>query len=159
MNHYLYEIALTKVSSTLFIHTTANRIYTQRRPTFNLQTKHMTFIGSAVLIACAVWSYVTKSRHAPCHISFCAAGLNDMLVQIVSVCLIVFLSFVSQKEKDLELTARIGKELLTHNNKLEASVNSLEAELKAAKDEITQLAHDVIKKTELIQVGAYTFKQ
>lgn len=68
------------------------------------------------------------------------------------VCLFV----VSQKEKDLELTARIGKELLTHNNKLEASVNSLEAELKAAKDEITQLAHDVIKKTELIQVPTHS---
>lgn len=57
-----------------------------------------------------------------------------------------------QKEKDLELTARIGKELLTHNNKLEANVQSLEAELRAARDELTQLSHDVIKKAELIQV-------
>lgn len=57
-----------------------------------------------------------------------------------------------QKEKDLELTARIGKELLTHNSKLETNVQSLEARLRAAEDEITQLSHDVIKKTELIQV-------
>ncbi|XP_077284064.1 trafficking kinesin-binding protein milt isoform X2 [Arctopsyche grandis] len=59
---------------------------------------------------------------------------------------------LEEKEKDLELTARIGKELLTHNTKLEANVQSLEAELRAAKDELTQLSHLVIKKTELIQV-------
>lgn len=57
-----------------------------------------------------------------------------------------------QKEKDLELTARIGKELLTHNQKLESNVNSLESELKAANEKITQLSHELIKKTELIQI-------
>ena len=57
-----------------------------------------------------------------------------------------------QKEKDLELTARIGKELLTHNQKLESNVNALEAELKTANEKITQLSHELIKKTELIQI-------
>ena len=57
-----------------------------------------------------------------------------------------------QKEKDLELTARIGKELLTHNQKLESTVNALEAELKAANEKITQLSHESSKKTELIQI-------
>ncbi|XP_043283316.1 trafficking kinesin-binding protein milt isoform X2 [Venturia canescens] len=59
---------------------------------------------------------------------------------------------LEEKEKDLELTARIGKELLTHNQKLESNVNSLEAELKAANEKITQLSHELIKKTELIQI-------
>lgn len=60
-----------------------------------------------------------------------------------------------QKEKDLELTARIGKELLTHNNKLESNVASLEAELKAANDKIEQITHELTKKTELIQVRSW----
>ncbi|XP_015586162.1 trafficking kinesin-binding protein milt isoform X2 [Cephus cinctus] len=59
---------------------------------------------------------------------------------------------LEEKEKDLELTARIGKELLTHNQKLESSVNALEAELKSANERITQLSHELIKKTELIQI-------
>lgn len=52
----------------------------------------------------------------------------------------------------MELTARIGKELLAHNQKLETTVNSLEAELKEANEKITQLNHEVLKKTELIQI-------
>ncbi|KAK0160767.1 hypothetical protein PV328_008138 [Microctonus aethiopoides] len=59
---------------------------------------------------------------------------------------------LEEKEKDLELTARIGKELLTHNQKLETNVNALEAELKSANEKITQLSHELIKKTELIQI-------
>ncbi|XP_051155855.1 trafficking kinesin-binding protein milt isoform X2 [Leptopilina boulardi] len=59
---------------------------------------------------------------------------------------------LEEKEKDLELTARIGKELLTHNQKLESTVNALEAELKAANEKITQLTHESSKKTELIQI-------
>jgi trafficking kinesin-binding protein 1 len=59
---------------------------------------------------------------------------------------------ILQKEKDLELTARIGKELLTHNQKLEANVAALEAELKQANEKLTQLNHELAKKTELIQI-------
>lgn len=57
-----------------------------------------------------------------------------------------------QKEKDLELTARIGKELLSHNQKLESTVSELENELKSANEKITQLSHELLKKTELIQI-------
>lgn len=57
-----------------------------------------------------------------------------------------------QKEKDLELTARIGKELLVTNNKLENTVSSLETDLRAAHEKITQLSHEMQKKTELIQI-------
>ncbi|XP_017893664.2 trafficking kinesin-binding protein milt isoform X2 [Ceratina calcarata] len=59
---------------------------------------------------------------------------------------------LEEKEKDLELTARIGKELLSHNQKLEATVTSLESDLKEANERITQLTHEVAKKTELIQI-------
>nr|XP_050846559.1 trafficking kinesin-binding protein milt isoform X3 [Vespula vulgaris] len=59
---------------------------------------------------------------------------------------------LEEKEKDLELTARIGKELLTHNQKLESTVNALEADLKEANEKITQLNHELFKKTELIQI-------
>lgn len=58
-----------------------------------------------------------------------------------------------QKEKDLELTARIGKELLTANGRLEARVTALEGELRSARDHITQLRHDLNAKTDLLQVG------
>ncbi|XP_074031262.1 LOW QUALITY PROTEIN: trafficking kinesin-binding protein milt [Leptinotarsa decemlineata] len=59
---------------------------------------------------------------------------------------------LEEKEKDLELTARIGKELLVNNTKLENTVSSLETDLKAAHEKITQLSHEIQKKTELIQI-------
>lgn len=65
---------------------------------------------------------------------------------------VFFFFVVLQKEKDLELTARIGKELLQTNNKLENTVASLETDLKAAHEKLTQLSHEVLKKTELIQI-------
>lgn len=52
----------------------------------------------------------------------------------------------------MELTARIGKELLQQNNKLETTVASLQGELKSANEKITQLTHETAKKTELIQI-------
>ncbi|XP_063531688.1 trafficking kinesin-binding protein milt isoform X2 [Cydia strobilella] len=59
---------------------------------------------------------------------------------------------LEEKEKDLELTARIGKELLATNGVLEAKVNSLEGELRSARDHITQLRHDLNAKTDLLQI-------
>ncbi|XP_063377947.1 trafficking kinesin-binding protein milt isoform X1 [Cydia fagiglandana] len=59
---------------------------------------------------------------------------------------------LEEKEKDLELTARIGKELLATNGVLEARVNSLEGELRSARDHITQLRHDLTAKTDLLQI-------
>lgn len=59
---------------------------------------------------------------------------------------------LEEKEKDLELTARIGKELLATNNKLENTVASLETDLKAAHEKITQFSHEIQKKTQLIQI-------
>lgn len=50
------------------------------------------------------------------------------------------------------MTAKIGKELLQHNTKLENTVASLETDLRAAHEKITQLSHETQKKTELIQI-------
>lgn len=52
----------------------------------------------------------------------------------------------------MELTARIGKELLNQNHKLEGTVQTLETDLKNANDKLTQLSHEIFKKTELIQI-------
>ncbi|XP_015035466.2 trafficking kinesin-binding protein milt isoform X1 [Drosophila pseudoobscura] len=59
---------------------------------------------------------------------------------------------LEEKEKDLELTVQIGKELLTQNNALEARVTDLEADLKSSNDDRSQLLHELHKKNELISV-------
>ncbi|TDG44215.1 hypothetical protein AWZ03_009389 [Drosophila navojoa] len=59
---------------------------------------------------------------------------------------------LEEKEKDLELTVQIGKELLTQNNALEARVSDLETDLKASNDDRAQLLHELHKKNELISV-------
>lgn len=51
------------------------------------------------------------------------------------------------------MTARIGKELLTANGRLEARVTALEGELRSARDHATQLRHDLQAKNELLQVS------
>lgn len=53
----------------------------------------------------------------------------------------------------MELTARIGKELLAANGRLESRVTALEGELRGARDLVTQLRHDLNAKTELLQVN------
>ncbi|KAK9513091.1 hypothetical protein O3M35_001361 [Rhynocoris fuscipes] len=59
---------------------------------------------------------------------------------------------LEEKEKDIELTARIGKELLSHNTKLETTIATLETELRNCQDKITQLSHELLKKNELLQI-------
>lgn len=46
----------------------------------------------------------------------------------------------------------IGKELLTQNNQLERKVAELDAELRSANDTIAQCQHDLMQKTELINI-------
>lgn len=59
---------------------------------------------------------------------------------------------LEEKEKDLELTVQIGKELLTQNNLLESRLAELECDLKSANEDRTQLVHELHKKNELILV-------
>ncbi|XP_055845307.1 trafficking kinesin-binding protein milt isoform X1 [Episyrphus balteatus] len=59
---------------------------------------------------------------------------------------------LEEKEKDLELTVQIGKELLTQNNLLEGRVAELENELKQTSEHRAQLLHELQKKNELIAI-------
>lgn len=59
---------------------------------------------------------------------------------------------LEEKEKDLELTVQIGKELLAQNNQLESRVAELEAELSKTSENLNQLTHDLQQKNELINV-------
>lgn len=41
---------------------------------------------------------------------------------------------------------------MSHNQKLETTVSNLESELKETNESLTQLTHELVKKTELIQI-------
>lgn len=70
---------------------------------------------------------------------------------LLTFCNFIFF-FIYQKEKDLELTARIGKELLTGNQTLEARVGLLETELKTVNERYTQASYELQKKNDLIKI-------
>lgn len=57
---------------------------------------------------------------------------------------------LEEKEKDLELTVQIGKELLTQNNRLENRVAELEGEVKVANENLAQLTYEVHTKSALL---------
>ncbi|XP_066977532.1 trafficking kinesin-binding protein 1 isoform X3 [Macrobrachium rosenbergii] len=59
---------------------------------------------------------------------------------------------LQEKEKDLELAAKIGQQLLARNKALEERNAILDGELSAASDKITQLTHNLQMKTELLQI-------
>lgn len=59
---------------------------------------------------------------------------------------------LEEKEKDLELTVQIGKELLTQNNRLENRITELEGDLKTSNEDRSQLVHELHQKTELISI-------
>ncbi|BES97301.1 HAP1 N-terminal conserved region [Nesidiocoris tenuis] len=59
---------------------------------------------------------------------------------------------LEEKERDLELTARLGQQLLSQNAQLESKIEALETELRETTEKSTQLFHDLQKKTEIIQI-------
>nr|XP_053657179.1 trafficking kinesin-binding protein 1-like [Cherax quadricarinatus] len=59
---------------------------------------------------------------------------------------------LQEKEKDLELAAKIGQQLLERNKTLEERNALLDAELSSASDKISQLKHDLQMKTDLLQI-------
>ena len=61
-------------------------------------------------------------------------------------------NFYQQKEKDLELAAKIGQQLLQRNKALEERNGILETEVTNSNDKITQLKHDLQMKTDLLQI-------
>ncbi|XP_071149493.1 trafficking kinesin-binding protein 1-like isoform X2 [Mytilus edulis] len=58
---------------------------------------------------------------------------------------------LEEKERDLELAARIGQTLLTKNQELETKNEGLEEHLSAVVDKVNQLKHEVILKDGLLQ--------
>ncbi|XP_017482126.1 PREDICTED: trafficking kinesin-binding protein 1-like [Rhagoletis zephyria] len=59
---------------------------------------------------------------------------------------------LEEKERDLELAARIGQTLLDQNQSQNERINELEAELSQAKDKIIQLRHEISSKKDLLQI-------
>jgi trafficking kinesin-binding protein 1 len=59
---------------------------------------------------------------------------------------------LEEKEKDLVLSAQIGKELLEKNSKLEDRIYELETDLKVSNENCEQLSYQLCQKNDLINV-------
>lgn len=57
---------------------------------------------------------------------------------------------LEEKEKDLELTAHIGKDLLTENTRLKKQVEELENDVKLANENCIQLKYELSTKSHLL---------
>ncbi|KAK2150164.1 hypothetical protein LSH36_420g02032 [Paralvinella palmiformis] len=61
-------------------------------------------------------------------------------------------SLLEEKERDLELAARIGQSLLERNKELEEKNSEYELQLAEASDKVKQLRHEVSQKEALLQM-------
>lgn len=61
-------------------------------------------------------------------------------------------SIIADKERDLLLSASIGKELLEKNTKLEDKIVDLQSELKGASENLEQLSYQLNQKNDLINI-------
>lgn len=61
-------------------------------------------------------------------------------------------SILEEKERDLLLSASIGKELLDKNTKLEDKIIDLQGELQGANENLEQLSYQLNQKNELINI-------
>merc|ERR1712025_554545 len=59
---------------------------------------------------------------------------------------------LEEKERDLELAARIGQTLLSKNKEVSSRAESLEEQLSNANDKVNQLRHDLALKDELLRI-------
>lgn len=57
---------------------------------------------------------------------------------------------LEEKEKDLELTAHIGKDLLTENTRLKKHIEELENDIKLANENCQQLKYELNTKCNLL---------
>ncbi|KAM9296727.1 trafficking kinesin-binding protein 1-like [Gastrophryne carolinensis] len=65
-------------------------------------------------------------------------------------------SLLEEKERDLELAARIGQSLLKQNRELLSRNEYLEEQLEAAKEEVFQLRHEVSMRDDLLHLYSST---
>ncbi|MEQ2279938.1 hypothetical protein AMECASPLE_014460 [Ameca splendens] len=63
---------------------------------------------------------------------------------------------LEEKERDLELAARIGQSLLKQNQELTARNETLDEQMEIAKEEIAQLRHELSMRDDLLQFYAST---
>ncbi|KAM9818415.1 LOW QUALITY PROTEIN: trafficking kinesin-binding protein 1 [Syngnathus typhle] len=63
---------------------------------------------------------------------------------------------LEEKERDLELAARIGQSLLKQNQELTSRNGILDEQLESAKEEIAQLRHELSMRDDLLQFYAST---
>lgn len=61
-------------------------------------------------------------------------------------------SILDDKERDLLLSASIGKELLEKNTKLEDKIIDLHSELRGANENLEQLSYQLTQKNDLINI-------
>ncbi|XP_026219909.1 trafficking kinesin-binding protein 2 isoform X1 [Anabas testudineus] len=61
---------------------------------------------------------------------------------------------LAERDRDLELAARIGQSLLQRNNLLQERNEALEDQLAQALDQVHQLQHELSKKDELLRIVA-----
>lgn len=61
-------------------------------------------------------------------------------------------SILEDKERDLLLSASIGKELLEKNTKLEDKIIDLQSELRGANENLEQLSYQLTQKNDLITI-------
>uniref|UniRef100_A0A8C5BFQ5 Trafficking protein, kinesin binding 2 n=1 Tax=Gadus morhua TaxID=8049 RepID=A0A8C5BFQ5_GADMO len=61
---------------------------------------------------------------------------------------------LSERDRDLELAARIGQSLLQRNNLLQERNEAVEEQLNQAIDQVHQLQHELAKKDELLRMVA-----
>lgn len=66
---------------------------------------------------------------------------------------------LQEKEKDLELAARIGQQLLARNKALEEKNSSLENDIGQSSEKITQLKHDLQMKADLLHLYTNDFDE
>lgn len=61
-------------------------------------------------------------------------------------------SILEEKERDLLLSASIGKELLDKNTKLEDKIIDLQTDLRGANENLEQLNYQLNQKNDLINI-------
>ncbi|XP_059416938.1 trafficking kinesin-binding protein 2-like isoform X2 [Carassius carassius] len=66
---------------------------------------------------------------------------------------------LAERDRDLELAARIGQSLLQRNHVLQERNESLEEQLAQALDQVHQLQHELTKKDELLRMVASTSEE
>jgi trafficking kinesin-binding protein 1 len=61
-------------------------------------------------------------------------------------------SILEEKDRNLLLSASIGKELLEKNTKLEDKIVDLQSELRGANENLEQLSYQLCQKNDLINI-------